>query len=215
MYKKQEIISEYNLSASKNTTEFQKVKWGSEQSMLNRFELAKMKIEFNNLVSFLDIGCGTGAFIRQITTKYNLKTIVGIDISDKLIEYCTINAVKNEKYICSDILEFDYNRYFDAITMIGILQKTNHDIELIFSKIFDLLEQNGLFFFTTKNLNWSKFKEPNFFPEKSHHWFNSSDLERVISKTGFSLVDKGGFLPNENKIVEMNDSHTIFYLLQK
>jgi len=60
-YRREDIIKEYNQSAEFEE-EFRKAKWGSFQSMMNRFELAMKELSFAEASHWFDVGCGTGAF---------------------------------------------------------------------------------------------------------------------------------------------------------
>jgi 2-polyprenyl-3-methyl-5-hydroxy-6-metoxy-1,4-benzoquinol methylase len=72
----------------------------------------------------LDIGCGTGlttVFMGEIGAQ-----VIGIDISDKLIEFARLHSLHlpNVKYIVQDITQFcmSLNEKFDAITIIDLLE---------------------------------------------------------------------------------------------
>ena len=80
MYKKQDIIDEYNIS-SELDEEFKKVKWGSKSSMINRFNLTLTELPFSNDIVWLDIGCGTGAFQRVVKDIYPEIKGLGIDLN--------------------------------------------------------------------------------------------------------------------------------------
>ena len=84
MYKKKDIIEEYNIS-SELDEEFKKVKWGSKSSMINRFNLTLTELPFSNDTVWLDIGCGTGAFQSIVKNIYPEIKGLGIDLNKKNI----------------------------------------------------------------------------------------------------------------------------------
>ncbi|MDB4197646.1 class I SAM-dependent methyltransferase [Ascidiaceihabitans sp.] len=70
--------------------------WISKARQELRFEIMikeMLKLQNNLELSIGDIGCGYGALVNYIATKYNPKNIryFGADISTDLIKYCTKN----------------------------------------------------------------------------------------------------------------------------
>ena len=65
--------------------------------------------------SILDLGCGIGCFAFELAEK--AKKVVGIDISDKVIEYAKNNYSKdNIEYIVQDIIKLSsLDETFDII----------------------------------------------------------------------------------------------------
>jgi len=213
-FTREQIAAEYNAQFSSTEQEFDMVKWGSNDGMYNRFRLMESLVDFPSVRNFLDIGCGTGAFIRYLCDRYRFENIVGIDISDKLITYCEEHKADNEHYFNCDISAFRYSVLFDAVSLIGVLQKSNVSPKIILKCISALMAPHGVLFFTTKNVSWEKFKEPGFLPESDHMWFRPEELEDYLVESRFRILSKGGFLPRENQIVGLNESHSVFYLVE-
>ena len=69
----------------------------------------------------LDIGCGTGIsskFMGELGAK-----VVGIDISDKLIEFAKIHSRhENVSYVVGDATKLELDMTFDAITIIDCME---------------------------------------------------------------------------------------------
>ncbi len=214
IYNKSEIIEEYNLALLEAKEEYEMAKWGSSESMLNRFRFFFRKV--NTLgSSILDIGSGTGAFYHYLYSQNYTGKYLGLDISDEMINYALNNKLKDEIYENIDFLEFNTLEKFGIVTMFGVLQKTNHSNGEIFKKIYSLLSDCGIFFFTTKNINWKEFERNDFFPEEGHNWFDHRILQSELGNSGFKIIEKGGFLPKENREVGLRESHTIFFMVRK
>jgi 2-polyprenyl-3-methyl-5-hydroxy-6-metoxy-1,4-benzoquinol methylase len=214
-YSKSEIIEEYN-SAASSDREHAKVKWGSQDSMMNRFRLASRQVDFSTAGSWLDVGCGTGAFQRLVHSQVSFPPdTIAIDISDELIQYArTESTMDNCEFRCIDFQNVDENN-FDIVTAIGVLQKSNLTVSSFFKLANDVLKEGGVFFIDTKNLGWKKFQEPDFDPEPSHRWFETEDLTDYAQKANFQIERVSGFLPRDNRIVAPKESHTIFLLARK
>ena len=68
--------------------------------------------------SILDIGVGTGGAILCLLSHRNIKTAVGIDISQKMLDECAKNTELNDKnveLINADIMTWRTNRTFDLV----------------------------------------------------------------------------------------------------
>jgi cyclopropane fatty-acyl-phospholipid synthase-like methyltransferase len=210
-YSKKSIIDEYN-QAAENKLEFEKVKWGSQEKMLNRFFQIIKELDFEAVNSWLDIGSGTGAFQAIVNTSFPKLRCIGIDISKGLTDFASSRSdidFSKTHFVNTDFLDFKSEK-FDLITCVGVLQKTNFEIDDFFSKTYDLLNPGGRFLLDTKNIEWEAFLQDGFEPEKSHRWFFSNDLVNSASSSGFKNIQVKGFIPGENSIVEPNKSHTIF-----
>lgn len=70
----------------------------------------------------LDIGCGTGITSKHLA--YGGREVTAVDISPVLIEYAKKynSHFDSIRYYVSDIVEFDTDEKFDAITMVDVLE---------------------------------------------------------------------------------------------
>lgn len=213
-YSLSEIEAEYNLAA-KHNCEFKKVKWASHEKMINRFYLAMKELSFNISSSWLDVGCGTGAFQALVGTNFPHIRSLAIDISQELINFVkTRKDMMGVEFMLIDFMSLK-DRQFDLITSIGVLQKTTFSVKEFFQQTYNLLAPGGRVFVDTKHINWKMFHKPNFSPEPSHQWFNLDKLIKSAQRSGLEVDRYGGFLPEEGKVVPPEDSHTIFLIARK
>ena len=120
-------------------------------------------ISFDNPFSFLDVGCGNGWVVRQISQIKNCKKAVGIDKSKNMIKKA--DSRKNsskEKYFHVDIQSWKYPGKFDYIFSMESLYYTK-PMEPSLQKVYKLLEKGGQFFCGTDfykdnkaTIRWSK-----------------------------------------------------------
>lgn len=208
MYKKQDIIDEYNIS-SELDEEFKKVKWGSKSSMINRFNLTLTELPFSNDIVWLDIGCGTGAFQRVVKDIYPEIKGLGIDLNKKLLSYAKQKKIDGISFDVCDFMNLT-NKKFQLITCLGVVQKANFTLSQFFKHVSDLLLPGGWLFVDTKYIGWERFKEPGIVPESIHQWFDLKQIREALQES--SLIEKklSGFLPDENKIVDPKLSHTVY-----
>ena len=121
--------------------------YGSLIDKANKSIFAKMlDDEIPMGCSVLEAGCGTGQ-LSIFLSRYN-RQIHAIDISKgSLIEakkFATNNSIKNVNFYRMNIFNlFFANNTFDIIISNGVLHHT-HNAELAFSKLCNILKNNGL-----------------------------------------------------------------------
>jgi len=209
-----EVMAEYHLSAATGE-DFTRAKWGSEASMLNRFQLAFQLIDWPRITTWLDLGCGTGrAFTEAEKAEHRFFRLTGVDISPAMIEIAQARQLSSKVEWLSgelDVLNIPTGS-FDLLTVIGVLQQCGTRPEAFLRSAVAKLRPRGIFFLTTKNLNWREFTNGNLQPEAEHSWFDFQEVANELIGLGIRIVNSGGFLPKENQITVINESHTFFIL---
>jgi ubiquinone/menaquinone biosynthesis C-methylase UbiE len=213
------ILAEYEESAALSE-EFQKVKWSSECSMLSRFELAMAKLPFANAATWLDVGCGTGAFQMLVRQRHRHIRCTGMDLSPSLIHYAKKCSRSSDcSFIVSDFMAFsppdDRAATFDLITCIGVLQRTNFSEKEFFHRASRLLSFGGYLFLDTKNIRWREFTSGKLKPETHLRWFCVRELLAEAEKCEMRVVESAGFDPCNGRIVPEDASNDIYLIAIK
>jgi len=215
--RKSELKREYTES-SQLPTDAQKAMWGSEESMLNRFRLGLDVINWPDVNRWLDIGCGTGRFFEIAETKnLQFQQLIGVDITESIVAQARDRALSSPAIFEVGDLEFlpmDIQNV-DLITLVGVLQLCGCPLASAVRHSVDRLNNNGQLFLTTKHLGWSAFSENGFDPDPAHSWFLMDDVRQAVTDSGVKILNEGGFLPKEGKIVPIEDTHTLFIHGQK
>lgn len=104
-------------------------------------------IQLNKNMKVLEVGCGTGRWAFYFAKKVN--KVVGIDISDKMIEIAKKKqrnlGIENIEFQCTSILDFQACDKFDLVYFSGVLQYINdNDIEKILVRLPELMNRDGL-----------------------------------------------------------------------
>lgn len=213
-YSLDKIIYEYDESAEFKE-EYQQNRWGSLDSMQNRMNFALEILPFEHSKTWLDIGCGTGLMQHLVTQKYAHISGIALDVSQGMLQRANEKQLVNIQFKQTDFCHFN-GAQFDVISCLGVLQKTNFGLQQFFSHCAELLKVHGQLFVSTKNKHWIEFEKSNCTPYKGHQWFSFTELEQAIQQVGsLALVESGGFLPKENKRVELNNSHDLFLVVEK
>lgn len=114
--------------------------------------LNSLAASFDYQISILDVGCGSGRHFHCLT---NARSLTGIDVSPFMIEEAKNPVLQNEvsvkdiELICGNIFDADLPECtFDFAYSSGVLGEHAPMDLAVCEKIFRLLRNNGLFFFT-------------------------------------------------------------------
>lgn len=102
----------------------------------------------SNPKSILDLGCGTGRYDVLFSQKGY--TVVGVDLSEKMISIAKGKSADTLKFLQGDIRNIQLNRKFDVVVSLFHVmsyQITNKDIEDVFKTAKLHLEEGGVFIF--------------------------------------------------------------------
>jgi len=210
------LLSEYNQSFYKQN-DFEKVKWSSRESMVNRYRLFFNTIKKKKFNRWLDVGSGTGSIFKyhDKLKNNNISYRLGIEINKNLYNYSKKKSYKKKVLFKNkDIYSYNPKLKFDLISLIGVLQNCGHNPFRIVKKTICLLSRGGFLFLTTKNLLWNKFSK-NIKPCNDHSWFIPSDIENILKRLNINIICMLGFNPKSNKVVSLKKSHTIFIFGKK
>jgi 2-polyprenyl-3-methyl-5-hydroxy-6-metoxy-1,4-benzoquinol methylase len=148
-----------------------------------RWKLSLIKRHLNNN-SLLDVGCGTGHFLKHCTER-GVKT-VGIEVSDNARKAAVKNMLKVEKSL--DDLS---NETFSVITLWHVLEHI-YNLEETILKLKERLDENGIIFIAVPNWHsldanhyrefWAAYDVPR------HLWhFSKETMRALLEKSGLKL----------------------------
>ena len=209
---KEAVAAEY-AEASERPSDFEKVKWGSEESMRNRFRLALDVIEWQSVSSWLDVGCGTGAFFTTVEAAgHRFRRLVGVDITDELLVQAGRASYSSPAaFVPADLEDMPPDlRGFDLVTLVGVLQQCGAPPERALSACVDRLGPGGQLYLTTKNIGWNAFADAGLAPEEGHSWFDYGELADILVSMGVEIDECSGLLPREGRRVPLDESHTLY-----
>lgn len=136
----------------------------------------------------LDIGCGTGAFLREARHHYQC---TGIEIS----EHLALEARKlGVEVAVGNFCEFPFGtQRFDAVTMISLIEHLHTPREAL-QRCYDLLAAHGLLLLKTVNhgginrrllgAKWSGYRPPDHLV-----YFDPKTLRQALEEIGFRKIE--------------------------
>ena len=149
----------------------------------------KVKKYFNNSNTVLEIGCGTGLFLRNFPENFK-KT--GQDLNIDFLKIA-LNSDPKLNIIHGDFLNVEINEKFDVITCIGVLMYIPPSkINLFFDKINNLLNDNGKIYFQYSHALLLK---DTLYSDLSYVRYRPKFIEKKI-KNKFKVLEHKHFFDN-------------------
>jgi len=157
------------------------ISWGHEYiSYIDKIILELKEIEFESL---LDLGCGDGKFLYECKKKFSDKKLIGVDISEKAlnfakifnedIEFININFFKT--------LKMSFKNFVDVVTLVEVLEHISPDyIDDFIKNIHYVLKKNGVLILTVPSIKLKLNK-------KHYQHFDEFKLIKLFER-GFEVV---------------------------
>lgn len=130
-----------------------------ELAQINKLELAAERLRLKKGSKLLDIGCGWGGAIEYWSLHYGVEA-VGLTNSLSQAEYAMERLRRHSveaEIFCGDFTRFRRPEYFDAITVIGMLEHVrSKDRHKLFDFIYQHLKPGGRAYIQciTKSKKW-------------------------------------------------------------
>lgn len=137
-------------------------------------------IKVKNNGNLLDIGCGTGPFLKSFSKKCKKWNLFGLEQDDRFKK--NLKDIKNFKKLFTD--KNKINIKFDLIVMVHTLEHIISPVDFI-NSISDLLLPNGYLFIEVPDFNKSPFDI--LVADHTSH-FTKSDFNLISQKLDFEKV---------------------------
>jgi len=124
--------------------------------------------------SLLDIGCGDGRFLREVSENFPNVTLKGVDYSEAAIQLaCALNPTID--YAALDITTESLSQKFEICTLIEVIEHIPpQNLPKFLASVSNLVELNGFLILTVPHSN----KPCN---SKHYQHFNSSLIRKTLS----------------------------------
>ena len=138
---------------------------------------------------FLEIGCGTGDFIRQICQDENLE-ITGSEIYLKGLAYAKKN-LPHINFVQFDVTQGKIGEHFHIITAFDVIEHIENDVAAL-ANISEMLGKDGVLIITVPQYMflWSALDEI----VKHKRRYSKSELISKLEGNGFDIISSTSFL---------------------
>lgn len=214
----QQVRREYQLAASAREG-FQRAKWGSRAGMHNAFALGLAVIPWAEVDDWLDIGCGEADFFAAAERKgRRFTTLRGWDLAPAMLLRAEKKRLKSPvAYSLTPLQSLSRKKTpkVDLVTLVGVLQQCGMRPAAAARALAKVTRRKKYLFLTTKNASWREFTTGRLTPEPNHSWFTPDALAQAFGNAGFQILRLEGFIPASNRVVPLEDSHTMFLLARR
>lgn len=156
--------------------------------------------------NILDYGCGSGRYIDFFYPIKNIN-IVGVDISESILNNFTKKKFPQGKFACADLSEdndfvIKHGDTFDGIYCISVIQHIRYTkLPSLIKNFYRLLKKRGILYlsFPHPNSRWDVVSNLNYiryYPET---------IEKYLKKTGFK-IDESYSLHHKEHIKKIDNS---------
>ncbi len=136
----------------------------------------------------LDLGAGTGLLTNYMLKKYYRGHFTLLDISDEMLNIARerFKGNPNFKFINEDYLESNFEKYDMVISSLSIHHLKNHSKRIIYSKIYESLNKEGIF------LNLDQVYAPSSENEDIYqrNWFEKIELKSLSESEKDLIFDR-------------------------
>jgi 2-polyprenyl-3-methyl-5-hydroxy-6-metoxy-1,4-benzoquinol methylase len=133
-------------------SQVRKLRWGYEYLSYLRFVLARLeRVEFDSL---LDVGCGEGRFLREVSKRFTGKRLLGVDFSARAVEYARL-LNPGLSFARADIASgTEARERFDVVTLIETLEHVpTAEVEAFVSGLRRRVNEDGLLVVSVPSTN--------------------------------------------------------------
>ena len=147
-------------------------------------------IDISQVKDLLEIGCGSGAVSRLISSKYGIN-VTGTDIDEDQIETAKDlgKEIKNIRFIVEDAADLPFNnRSFDAVLVINVLHHISNWMDAL-KEMDRVLKSDGYILisemlFTKRTEKISK----TIYRKHGYGVVNKTDMDSVITEGKYSTI---------------------------
>lgn len=115
----------------------------SGERLFERLDYFKLAPE-----TIIDLGCGTGLFSRQLSSRFPESQVTGVDIAEGMISWCQSQS-QQEEYVCADALSLPFPDHSADLIFSNLAIQWVYDLDTLFAELNRVLKPEGLLLFTT------------------------------------------------------------------
>ncbi len=169
--------SGFDLTQEYSTSSF----WVRSRSRLFKY-LVEKYLPKTEKVKFLEVGCGTGDFLRQLVRNDRLE-ITGSEIYLKGLQYAQKN-LPQVSFVQFDVTQGPINNQFDMVVSFDVLEHVEEDVQALIN-IHHMLSSNGVLIISVPQhmFMWSELDVL----VKHKRRYSRKELSEKLESTGYKV----------------------------
>jgi SAM-dependent methyltransferase len=134
-------------------------------------------------LKILDIGCGTGVLVDELTTQGH--EVWGLDISEEALKFCRMRG-HNKRLYRGDATNLPFaDCRFDLVTAIGVIEHLDND-EIFLSEVWRVLKPQSCFVMLTSSFPWLWSMHDVANEHRRRYYI--SEIEKLFGASHFEIV---------------------------
>lgn len=168
-------------------------KWFQHPNLRLYGELARIIFEHDPRASVLDVGCGTGTFLKFLRSKSSDLSLTGIDLAPN-------ESSQGIEYLQGDFEHASFEKKFDVVVSLAVIEHVP-DVTAFAKRMRELcvtgglvinltVDESSLIYGVARTLNRAGYSVPMNRLYSRHHLnhFTASSLQRLLEAQGLSTV---------------------------
>src|SRR5438552_4796280 len=161
------------------------------RDIYERFLLSMDHVSRFHLDSVLDVGCGSGRYAEAFA-QLGVKRIVGIDLSDKMIELArrrTDYSNTKPEFVCGDFMEFKTSETFDLAIAMGFFDYIADPLPLLM-RMRSLVTHSALASFPSISWYRTPIRKVRYYCKRCPVYFYRREQIKLLGEAaGFTRTD--------------------------
>ncbi len=143
-------------------------------------DFMKRHIPSSSHTRLLDVGCGTGALLEELTQQFNAR---GIEPSPEAVEFCRKRGLHNVQV--GILADHPVTEQMNIITFFDVVEHVEDDNQLL-RDAYERLTDDGYIVITVPAYRWMWSRHD----EVNHHKrrYTRNELEMLVIAAGFNIV---------------------------
>ena len=149
-------------------------------------DLIKRSIEnFPKNINVFEVGAGPGLYAKYIESiGYHIEVT---DVADGFVEYMKSQGQNASKF---NLINDEFTKKYDYILAIAVLLHfTKSEVLGSIRKIYDALNQGGVFVFSIKTGEGEEFVDNDFGKKRFFNFYQPDEILDIVKNAGFSVVE--------------------------
>jgi 2-polyprenyl-3-methyl-5-hydroxy-6-metoxy-1,4-benzoquinol methylase len=167
--------------------------WPWSVSYIGRLHLVATELAQRKFDSLLDIGCGDGKLISELSEQFKTASFVGIDYSDRAIQLSkALVTAPNADFLSIDITDTDADHLgqFDVVTLVEVIEHIEPTkLDGFMASASRFVKPGGLLICTVPSINIPLSK-------KHYQHFSIETLRDAISRQGL-VVNRATYVEKQ------------------